>query len=88
MQRGACIRPAHRGVLTLDELPEFRSPCPGNDALLALTRYQKRIFGPMLDQIDIYIEVPCVDYEKLSSERRGEASEQIRARGEGFTFQV
>jgi predicted ATPase with chaperone activity len=42
----------------------------------------------MLDQIDIYIEVPRVDYEELSSERRGEASEQIPARGEGFTFQV
>jgi magnesium chelatase family protein len=42
----------------------------------------------MLDQIDISIEVPRVDYEKLSSERRGESSEQICARGEVFTFQL
>ena len=45
-----------------------------------VTRYQKRISGPLLDRIDIHIEVPSVDYEKLSSDRLGEASETIRAR--------
>ena len=44
------------------------------------TRYQKRISGPLLDRIDIHIEVPSVDYEKLSSERLGETSETIRKR--------
>jgi len=34
----------------------------------------------MLDRIDIHIEVPRVDYEKLSSNRVGESSEVIRAR--------
>ncbi len=34
----------------------------------------------MLDRIDIHIEVPRVDYEKLSSDRLGETSEVIRAR--------
>ena len=33
----------------------------------------------MLDRIDIHIEVPSVDYEKLSSDRMGESSEMIRA---------
>jgi magnesium chelatase family protein len=45
-------------------------------------RYQKRISGPLLDRIDIHIEVPRVDYEKLSGDRLGEKSEVIRARVE------
>ncbi len=36
----------------------------------------------MLDRIDIHIEVPLVDFEKLSDKRRGESSEDIRARVE------
>jgi magnesium chelatase family protein len=36
--------------------------------------------GPLLDRIDIHIEVPRVDYEKLSGDRVGESSESIRAR--------
>ena len=39
-----------------------------------VTRYQKRISGPLLDRIDIHVEVPSVDYEKLSSDRLGEPS--------------
>ena len=46
----------------------------------AVTRYQKRISGPILDRIDIHIEVPRVDYEKLSGDRLGESSESIRKR--------
>ena len=45
-----------------------------------VTKYQKRISGPLLDRIDIHIEVPRVDYEKLSGDRLGESSETIRAR--------
>jgi len=45
-----------------------------------VTKYQKRISGPLLDRIDIHIEVPRVDYEKLSGDRLGESSEAIRAR--------
>jgi hypothetical protein len=32
-----------------------------------VSRYQKRISGPLLDRIDIHVEVPRVDYEKLSA---------------------
>ena len=118
---------AHRGVLFLDELPEFNSraievmrqpmedkvvtisraqgsltfsanfqiiaamnPCPCGyygDAVKpctcapsTVTKYQKRISGPMLDRIDIHIEVPRVNYDKLSSDRLGEPSTVIRAR--------
>jgi magnesium chelatase family protein len=120
---------AHRGVLFLDEFPEFGSrvlevmrqpmedkqvtisraqgtltfpanfqliaamnPCPcgffGSTvkactcSLQSVTRYQKRISGPMLDRIDIHIEVPRVDFEKLSEKRRGESSAEIRERVE------
>ena len=45
-----------------------------------VTKYQKRISGPLLDRIDIHIEVPRVDYERLSSDRLGESSESIRKR--------
>jgi magnesium chelatase family protein len=118
---------AHRGVLFLDEFPEFgtrvlevmrqpmedkvvtisrakgsltfsanfqliaaMNPCPCGyygDAMkpcscapALVTKYQKRISGPLLDRIDIHIEVPRVDYEKLSGDRVGESSECIRAR--------
>lgn len=118
---------SHRGVLFLDELPEFnrtalealRQPLedkvitisraqgsvtfPTNFALVAamnpcpcgyygdpfkeckcssgeISRYQKKISGPLLDRIDIFIEVPRVDYERLTDETIGESSENARAR--------
>jgi magnesium chelatase family protein len=117
---------AHRGVLFLDELPEFgmklevlrqpledrvvtlsrasgsvtypasfmlvaaQNPCMcgwHGDAerqctcsAAAVTRYQKRISGPLLDRIDIHMDVPRVAYEKLSSDRAGEPSAAIRER--------
>ena len=45
-----------------------------------VTRYQKRISGPLLDRIDIHVEVPRVEYEKLSDDRLGEPSAAIRGR--------
>ncbi len=47
-----------------------------------MLRYQKRISGPLLDRIDIHIEVPRVDYEKLAGDRLGESSGTIQARVE------
>ncbi len=120
---------AHRGVLFLDELPEFskqvlevlRQPLedkvvtisrargsltfPANFQLVAamnpcpcgyygdpshpctcspsnITKYQKRISGPLLDRIDIHIQVPRVEYQKLSDDRLGESSMVIRTRVE------
>jgi len=120
---------AHRGVLFLDELPEFgmrvlevlRQPLedkvvtisraqgsltfPANFQLIAamnpcpcgyygdpvrpctcssamVTKYQKRISGPLLDRIDIHIEVPRVEYEKLAATHLGESSATVRARVE------
>lgn len=47
-----------------------------------IARYQKKISGPLLDRIDISIEVPRVEYDKLSDNRLGEPSSAIRARVE------
>ena len=44
--------------------------------------YQKRISGPMMDRIDIHVEVPRVEYEKLARKMLGEASADIRERVE------
>ncbi|MCE2466372.1 MAG: YifB family Mg chelatase-like AAA ATPase [Dehalococcoidia bacterium] len=118
---------SHRGVLFLDELPEFghsalealRQPIedkvvtisraggtltfPANFALVgamnpcpcgyythpikecvcsagAVARYQKRISGPLLDRMDIFTEVPPVDYDKLAGLGDSEPSSAVRAR--------
>ena len=47
-----------------------------------MTRYQRRISGPLLDRIDIHAEVPRVDFDKLSDQRLGEPSAAIRPRVE------
>ena len=119
---------AHRGVLFLDEFPEFdrrvlealrepleertvtiarsgntqmfparfilaaaMNPCPcgnfGNatkDCICApgaVQKYAKKISGPLLDRIDINIEVPAMSYDKLEG-KDGEPSSLIRARVE------
>ncbi|MBQ8649405.1 MAG: YifB family Mg chelatase-like AAA ATPase [Clostridia bacterium] len=43
-------------------------------------KYLNRISGPMLDRLDLHIEVPPVDYSELSSEEKCETSAQIRER--------
>ena len=131
---GAFPRPgevslAHRGVLFLDELPEFKrgvlevlrqpledgivtisraassltfpaefmliasmNPCPCgyfganipnhicNCDFGAIQRYRSKISGPLLDRIDIHVEVPTVSYAELSSLPSGDTSTEIRNR--------
>ena len=120
---------AHRGVLFLDEFPEFprsvleslrqpledglitisringvltfparfilvasQNPCPcgfSSDpdrgctcAPTQILRYQKKISGPLLDRIDLHVEVPRVKFDKLASDTLGELSANIRERVE------
>ena len=47
-----------------------------------VSRYQKRISGPFLDRVDIFVEVPHIDYEKLADDRLGELSEKVQTRVE------
>jgi len=51
-------------------------------SLQQVQRYLSRISGPLLDRIDIHIEVPAVKYKELSSTAAGEASANIRRRVE------
>lgn len=46
----------------------------------AVTRYLNKVSGPLLDRIDIHIEVPAVKYEELSSSQPAESSAEIRER--------
>jgi len=45
-----------------------------------VTRYARRISGPLLDRIDIHVQVPRVDYDKLTNAKPGELSAVIRER--------
>ena len=47
---------------------------------IQIQRYRSKISGPLLDRIDIHVEVPAVKYEQLTSLERGESSAVIRDR--------
>ena len=47
---------------------------------MQVTRYRSRVSGPLLDRIDIQVEVPAVAYEALASPASGEPSEAVRER--------
>jgi magnesium chelatase family protein len=68
-----CVHPCPCGYYG-----DAQKPCTCSHS--TVTKYQKRISGSMLDRIDIHVEVPRVDYEKLSSDRLGEPSSSIRER--------
>ena len=55
-------------------------PCACAPAQVA--RYQQRISGPLLDRIDLHVEVPRVDYEKLAGRSEPERSAAVQARVE------
>ncbi len=69
-----------------------RNPCPCgfygdlqqacNCTPNQIQRYQSRISGPILDRIDIHVEVPRVDFDKLLGDKRAEGSLAIRRRVE------
>lgn len=84
-----------KGTLTFPAnfmLVAAHNPCPCGyygDPVHACTctptmiaRYQAKISGPLLDRIDIHVEVPRVDYDKLLGNERGEPSAQVRERVE------
>ena len=56
--------------------PSRRCSCTEN----AVKRYHERLSGPLLDRIDMYIEVPSLEYEELKDKPTAESSADIRAR--------
>ncbi|PLX02942.1 MAG: magnesium chelatase [Marinilabiliales bacterium] len=56
--------------------PEKECVCPAG----AVKKYMSRISGPLLDRIDIHVEVLPVKFNQLSSEQKGETSKEIRKR--------
>lgn len=59
-------------------VPNSPKPCTCSPNII--NRYQKRISGPLLDRIDLYVDVPPVHFDKLTSEAKAESSSKIRAR--------
>src|SRR5207302_8540677 len=53
-------------------------PCSCPEAMV--TRYQKRLSGPILDRIDLHLTVARVDFDKLTSTESGESADVVRAR--------
>lgn len=58
--------------------PEHACAC----SPIQLIRYQKKVSGPLLDRIDLHVEVPRVKFDKLSSDELSEPSEKVRERVE------
>ena len=56
--------------------PKRQCRCSPND----VQRYRDRISGPLLDRIDIHVEVPAVQYQDISSKTPGESSAALRER--------
>lgn len=69
----ASMNPSPGGYFNDPEAPITSSPAD-------MQRYLSKISGPLLDRIDIHIEVTPVPFEKLSEDRKGESSVEIRKR--------
>lgn len=69
----ASMNPSPGGYFNDPDSPVTSSPSE-------MQRYLSKISGPLLDRIDIHIEVTPVPFEKLSEERKGENSVEIRKR--------
>ena len=62
--------------------PSRRCTCSAQ----AVTRYLSRVSGPLLDRLDLHIEVPPVEFEQLDSDGAAESSESIRKRVNAARF--
>jgi magnesium chelatase family protein len=67
-------------VCSMNPTPDGESFDKTQSSPQQIKNYLSKISGPLLDRIDIHIEVPAVKYDDLSSKRKGEASSEIRKR--------
>ena len=67
-------------VAAMNPTPDGKMPGESRSSPREIQNYLGRISGPLLDRIDLHIEVPPVKFREISSERTGEMSSQIRDR--------
>jgi magnesium chelatase family protein len=67
-------------VAAMNPAPDGKMPGESRCSPREIQNYLGRISGPLLDRIDLHIEVPPVKFREITSERTGEASAQIRER--------
>src|SRR2546427_12392746 len=65
----------------MNPTPDGKMPAESRCTPREIQNYLGRISGPLLDRIDLHVEVPSVKFRDMTSERVGETSAQIRARG-------
>src|SRR2546421_3201973 len=67
-------------VAAMNPTPDGKPPGESRCSPREIQNYLNRISGPLLDRIDIHVEVPAVRFREIASERTGETSGQIRER--------
>jgi magnesium chelatase family protein len=67
-------------VAAMNPSPDGKMPGESKSSPREIQNYLGRISGPLLDRIDLHIEVPQVKFREISAERTGETSTQIRDR--------
>jgi len=67
-------------VAAMNPTPDGKMPAESRSSPREIQNYLSRISGPLLDRIDLHIEVPPVKFREITSERTGEPSAQIRER--------
>ena len=67
-------------IAAMNPTPDGKMPGESRSSPREIQNYLGRISGPLLDRIDLHIEVPAVKFREITSERTGEMSVQIRDR--------
>ena len=67
-------------VAAMNPTPDGKMPHESKCSPREIQNYLGRISGPLLDRIDLHIEVPAVKFREMTSEKTGETSAQIRER--------
>ncbi len=67
-------------VAAMNPTPDGKMPGESRCSPREIQNYLNRISGPLLDRIDIHVEVPAVKFREITAERTGETSAQIRER--------
>jgi magnesium chelatase family protein len=67
-------------IAAMNPTPDGKMPSESQSSPKQIQNYLGRISGPLLDRIDLHVEVPAVKFQEITSARAGESSAQIRER--------